>query len=461
MSNRESPKVNIVQLTPGAGAMYCGNCLRDNALVHTLRQMGHNVLMVPLYLPLTLDEPDESAGTPIFFSGISVYLEQQSALFRHAPAWFHQLLSSRKLLELAAGKAAKTRAADVGEMTLSMLRGEEGNQARELDKLIEFLKTQPKADVICLSNLLLSGMIRQLRSALGAKVVCFMQGEDSFLDQLPESHRAAGWRKVGENAAHADLLVSTSHYYVQRMKNRLGALPGNVRVVYSGISLEGYPEPGSQSRAGRTNSQAAAGEPGAAGTESTPVLGFFARMCREKGLDTVVEAYMLIRQSGRFPNLKLRVGGSCGPSDEPLVAEMKSHLRAQGLLHDVEFCPNLDRAAKIRFLCSLSVFSVPARYGEAYGLYLVEAMAAGVPVVQPRAAAFPELVEFTGGGLLCEPESPASLAAQIEKLLGDRELRLKLGTAGQQAVREHLSVEAAAHSILETFQELAGKPSLS
>src|SRR6267378_1652276 len=147
--------MTIIQLTPGAGAMYCGNCFRDNALVLALRKQGHDVLMVPLYLPLTLDEPDQSADTPIFFNGIKVFLEQKSALFREAPGWFHDLFTSRSLLKWAAGKAAKTRASDLGEITLSMLRGEEGNQARELNELIAWLlKTQPPADVVCVSNAL-------------------------------------------------------------------------------------------------------------------------------------------------------------------------------------------------------------------------------------------------------------------------------------------------------------------
>ena len=84
--------MNIVQITPGAGGMYCGGCFRDNALVAALRKQGHETLMVPLYLPLTLDEADQSAGTPTFFGGINVYLEQKSALFRKAPKWLHSLL---------------------------------------------------------------------------------------------------------------------------------------------------------------------------------------------------------------------------------------------------------------------------------------------------------------------------------------------------------------------------------
>src|SRR5512139_284040 len=123
--------MNLVQITPGAGAMYCGGCLRDNTLVLELRQAGHDVTMVPLYLPLTLDEPDQSTTTPIFFGGVSVYLEQRFPWFRHAPRSLRHLLASRPLLKWAAGKAAKTRAEEVGDLTLSMLRGQRGNQACE------------------------------------------------------------------------------------------------------------------------------------------------------------------------------------------------------------------------------------------------------------------------------------------------------------------------------------------
>src|SRR6187399_721060 len=102
--------MNLIQITPGAGGMYCGNCFRDNALVAALRKRGHQTLMVPLYLPMTLDEADQSAGIPTFFNGVNVYLEQKSAFFRHAPEWLHRLLASPTLLKWAAGRAAKTRA---------------------------------------------------------------------------------------------------------------------------------------------------------------------------------------------------------------------------------------------------------------------------------------------------------------------------------------------------------------
>jgi glycosyltransferase involved in cell wall biosynthesis len=439
--------MNIVQLTPGAGAMFCGNCLRDNVFVKTVRGLGHQVLMVPLYLPLTLDEPDQTANTPIFFSGISVYLRQKSGLFRYAPSWIDDVFASPRLLRWAAGRAAKTRAADLGDLTMSMLQGELGNQARDLELLLNWLKSQPRPDVICLSNALLIGMVRALKQELGAPVVCTLQGEDSFLDGLPEPHRSACWGTLSERAKEVDLFIAPSHYFANRMRDRLG-LPGErVRVVYNGINLEGY-ETGSE-----TPGLMAAQSPDNITGPAAPILGFFARMCREKGLHTLVESFIQVRQKGRIPNLRLHIGGSCGPADQPLVDSLREKLRAAGLDGDTAFFPNLERASKIAFLRSLSVFSVPAGYGEAFGLYIIEALAAGVPVVQPNTAAFPELVEVTRGGVICDGTA-AGLAASIEGLLLDAARAQALGDAGRRSVFERFSAESMTRALISEFETL-------
>jgi glycosyltransferase involved in cell wall biosynthesis len=408
----DHPSLRIVQITPGAGKMYCGACLRDNALVTALRKLGHAAVMAPLYLPLTLDEEDQSAGTPIFFSGINVYLEQQSALFRLAPFWLHQALASPTLLKWASGAAAKTRPIDLGAMTISMLRGEEGNQARELDGLIDWLRAE-KPDVVSLSNALLVGMARRIKAELRVPVLCSLQGEDWFLDALPTPDRALAWQTASERAADVDLFIAPSRYFADLMQARLKLAPERVRVLPNGLNLEGY-----------------AAAPGKSDVQP-PTLGFFARMCREKGLETLVNAFILLRTRGRVADLKLRIGGSCGPADEVVVDEMRARLQASGLLADVDFQRNLSRADKQAFLRSLSVFSVPALYGEAFGLYVIEALACGVPVVQPRHAAFPELIAATGGGLLRAPGDEAALADAIERLLLDPARSRSLCEAGQ------------------------------
>jgi glycosyltransferase involved in cell wall biosynthesis len=165
-----------------------------------------------------------------------------------------------------------------------------------------------------------------------------------------------------------------------------------------------------------------------------------------------VTAFLTLRQHGRIPGLRLHVGGSCGPSDARFVEELKRRLAAAGALGDVEFHPNLEHGAKQDFLRGLSVFSVPAHYGEAFGLYLIEAMAAGVPVVQPRTAAFPELVEDTGGGVLCERDDANSLARSIEEVLTTPGLAQRLGQAGRAAVEQRYHSDAVAEHLLTLFR---------
>jgi len=426
--------VTIVQITPGAGGMFCGNCFRDNALVHALRSARHSVLMVPLYLPMTLDEEDESAGTPIFFGGVNVYLQQKSGLFRHLPKRVHQWLSSPQVLRWASGRAAKTRAADVGELTISMMRGEQGQQAAELEQLIAWLKERERPEVVCLSNGLLIGMVRRLHRDLGTRIVCMLQGEDTFLDSLPEEMRGRAWSLLSERAREVDLFIAPSNYYAERMRERLGIPGDKMRVVYNGINLDGYKH--------------RATPPG------PPAIGFFARMCREKGLDSLVEAYLILRERNRIPRLGLKVGGGCGPADEPFVTELQKKLEAAGVMDDVQFRPNLSRQAKQDFLRSLSVFSVPALYGEAFGLYLLEAWACGVPVVQPRVAAFPELIEQTGGGLVYDSPNPEALADALEELLLNPIKAQKLGQAGHEAVTRDFSMERMAERVLHVYEEL-------
>jgi len=427
--------MRVIQLTPGTGSFFCGTCLRDNALVSELRRQGHDALMVPLYLPPTLDEASASSDAPLFYGGVNVYLQQKSALFRRTPRWVDQLFDSRSMLKVAASKAGMTQAEDLGDLTLSTLRGEDGNQVKELDRLAAWLETDGRADVVCLSNALLIGLARRIKQRTRAAVVCTLQGEDSFLDSLPEPDRTAAWDTLAERAADVDAFIAPSHYYGKLMQRRARLPAERVHVVHNGILLDGYaPAP-------------AAPEP--------PVLGFLSRMCPPKGLHTLLEAYRLLRKEGRVPALKLRIAGSQTAGDVAFVKGLQEQLAANGLSRDVEFLPNVSREEKVRFLQGLTLLSVPATYGEAFGLYLVEAWAAGVPVVQPRHGAFPELVEATGAGLLCEPDDARSLADAIERLLMEPAEARAMGERGRIAAHERFSVERMAQGVLEVFGQVA------
>ncbi|MCC6235639.1 MAG: glycosyltransferase family 4 protein [Verrucomicrobiales bacterium] len=431
--------MRIVQLTPGAGGMFCGNCLRDNALVAALRRQGHEVTMLPLYLPLKTDEPDQSLGKPVFFGGINVYLEQQSALFRRLPRWLHRLLDSPRLLRWVGTAAARTRPEDVGELTVSMLRGELGHQRREIDELVAWLRDHERPEVISLSNALLAGCARQLKRELGARLVITLQGEEAFLDALPPREREAAWNLVAERVAEADVLVTPSHYYARRLAQRLHLPESRFHVVPNGIQLAGW--------------EVAPSPP------QPPRIGFLARMCQEKGLDLLVDAFLDLRRRGRVPGTRLAVAGSLGPSDEAFVTEQKRKLQAAGLLGETEFHPNLDHPAKQRFLRDLTVFSVPAHYGEAFGLYLVEAMAAGVPIVQPDTGAFPEILADSGAGILCRAHDAADLSQRLEQVLVQPELAARLSTAGRRAAEERYHSDASARAFAALLVPRTAVPS--
>lgn len=430
-------RMHIITLTAGTGSFHCGTCMRDNALTVALRARGHDALLAPLYLPPVLDEASAAERTPLFYGGINVYLQQKSRLFRKTPRWIDRLLDSPRMLEAAAARAGSgmTTPEQLGELTLSTLRGEEGLQAKELERLTDWLCSEARPDVVCLSNALLIGLARRIRERTGAAVVCTLQGEDSFLDSLPEPHRTQAWETLARRAADCDLFLAVSRYYGDVMRRRARLPEERVRVVPNGILLEGYP----------TSPRQRMPDP--------PVLGFLARMCPPKGLSTLVEAYRLLRRNRRIPGLQLHIGGSQTAEDVLYVADLRKRLASEGLEEDVTISPNLDRTEKIAFLQGLSALSVPATYGESFGLYLIESLAAGTPVVQPRSGAFPELVEATGGGLLCAPNDPGALATAVEELLADPEQARVLGETGRVAVREAFSVEQMAEGAEQCFAE--------
>jgi len=432
--------MRIVHIAAGAGGtFYCQNCLRDAAVAKALIEAGHETLMVPLYLPL-LREPDETASEAgIFFGGINVYLQQKSALFRKTPRWVDKMLDSPRLLKLAAGAAGMTSANDLAEITLSMLRGPDGRQVKELNRLVDFLSSQPRPDVICLSNALLLGLAETISRRLGAPLAVMLQDEDIFIDDLPEPARTRAWEIMMDHSRGVGAFIAVSHYYAERMRRRLSLPAERVHVVYVGIDPSGYEV--------------------APGPVDPPTIGYLERMCPQMGLDILAEAFVILKSGGRFERLRLRIAGGKTGADERFIRQVRGRLAAAGVAGDVEFPPNFDRGARLEFLRGLSVLSVPARHAEAFGTYVLESLAGGVPVILPDRGAFPELLKATGGGLLCRPDSPRSLAAQLERVLSDAELAKRLGRTGRRAVLERFNIKRMAEDVAGVYQGIVAQRS--
>ncbi len=424
--------------------MYCGSCLRDNALATELISRGHGVTLLPVYTPTLTDETNVSQEK-VFFGGISVYLEQHVPLFRKSPQWLDRLWDSTPMLRWASRRSISTSPKMLGELTVSMLKGEAGFQHKEISKLLDWLKHEGSPDVISLPYTLLLGLARPLQEALGRPICCTLQGEDLFLEGLQEPYRSESKELIRANTEYVDAFIAVSKYYAEFMPRYLGIPREKIRVVPLGINLDGY-EPRIESRARQHRSEPF-------------TVGFFARIAPEKGLRELAEAYRHLRQAGGLPdNARLEAAGYLAPEHKAYLSNIEEQMAAAGLASEFHYRGVLDRKQKIDFLRTLDVLSVPATYDEPKGMFLLEAMACGIPVVQPRRGGFTEVVEQTGGGLLVEPDDSASLAEGILKLYLDPALAGRLAENGFQKVRELYSVARMADRALEAYESMLHEP---
>jgi glycosyltransferase involved in cell wall biosynthesis len=429
--------MKIMAFTAGAGPMYCGSCIRDNALAAEIKRQGHDITLLPFYTPTLTDEPNVSEHK-VFCGGISVYLDQHSALFRKTPLLLDRLWDSEWALKLASRRSIAVNPRLLGELTVSMLRGEEGFQRKEIRKLTSWLRSEPPPDIVTLPNSLLIGLAQPVREAIGRPVCCTLQGEDLFLSQLQEPYRTRSLELIRANIEHVDGFAAVSEFHAESMSRYLGIPSHKTHVVPLGVSLQGY-DPSLRSRSARFT------------------VGYFARVAPEKGLHVLAETYTRLRRETEFSGATLEAAGYLAPEHREYLHGIERKMKDAGLQHEFCYRGVLDRQRKIDYLHTLSVLCVPCAYDEPKGIFLLEAMANGVPVVQPRRGAFPEIIEKTGGGILVEPDDTASLAQGILSLWKDPALGEELGKRGAQGVREHYSVTRMAARALEVYTSIAAE----
>jgi glycosyltransferase involved in cell wall biosynthesis len=427
--------MKILAFTAGAGPMYCGSCIRDNALAAEIKSQGHDLTLVPLYTPTLTDEPNVSEHK-VFCGGISVYLEQHSALFRKTPWLLDRVWDSPWAIQLASRRSIRVDPGQLGELTVSMLRAEEGFQRKEIGKLTSWLRNQAPPEIVTLPNSLLIGLARPIREALGAPLCCTLQGEDLFLSQLQEPYRSRSLELIRSSIGHVDGFAAVSEFHAGFMGPYLGIPKDKMHVVPLGINLQ-------------------ACSPDLRFRSNCFTVGYFARIAPEKGLHLLAEAYVQLRRETDFSGATLEVAGYLAPEHREYLEGVKRKMKDAGMEHEFCYRGVLDRLRKIDFFRNLDVLSVPCTYDEPKGIFLLEAMANGVPVVQPRRGAFPEILQKTGGGILVEPDNAASLAQGILSLWKDRALAEDLGKRGAQGVREHYSASRMAARALEVYSTIA------
>jgi glycosyltransferase involved in cell wall biosynthesis len=423
--------MRILSITAGAGGMYCGSCLRDNALAAELRAQGHEAVLLPLYTPTLTDEANVSERK-VLFGGVSVYLQQHSSFFRKTPWILDRLWDSPLAIKAATRFSVSTDPQLLGELTVSILKGEDGVISKELDKLLHWLKEQPAPDVVNLPNSLLISLAAPIRQAIDRPVFCTLQGEDLFLEGLVEPYKSEALELIRASVDTVDAFVAVSEYYAGFMSDYLSIPSEKVYVVPLGINLEGY-------------------EPNDRRTSNSFTVGYFARVAPEKGLHNLAKAYRRLRRDGAVPGARLEVAGYLGPEHRGYLQGIERQMNDWGLRDEFNYRGALDREDKIQFLQNLDVLSVPSGYKEPKGMYLLEAMACGVPVVQPRHGAFPEIIARTKGGILVDADDADSLAEGIVSIWKDASLAEELGRKGREGVHAYYSVQQEARRTLEVY----------
>lgn len=409
--------------------MFCGSCMHDNTWARSLKKQGAQVTLLPTYTALRLDEHDESRHK-VFLGGINVYLDYRLPLWREVPRALTRWLDNPAVIGLATRLGISNNAQRLGELTLAMLAGETGPEAREVAELADFLADGLRPDAICFSNALLVGAVRSLRRKFAGKIYCVLQGDDIFLQDLLEPYRRQALAAIRERAQDFDGFLVHSAYYRDFMTEFLGLPPEKFHVISLGIDLEGHD-----------------GQP-IANKGDMFTVGYFARVCKEKGLHQIIDAFRILH--ARHPNTRLRAAGYLGPRDRAYFQKLRKSARDLGTAFEYAGSPETHRD-KVEFLKTLDVLSVPTVYREPKGLYVLEALANGVPVVQPAHGAFPEMLEATGGGLLVSPGDPEDLAHALEELMKDPAGRLQFARRGRAAVHAHYNDSAMARRTLEIF----------
>jgi glycosyltransferase involved in cell wall biosynthesis len=427
----------IAYLTAGAAGMYCGSCLRDNALAVALARLGVDVTLVPLYTPIRTDEADVSLDR-VFFGGINVYLQHKIPLFRYLPRALDRWLDAPWLLRRLAAGRLEVDARELGELTISMLQGEHGRQRKEVFRLVDWLAHHAWPKLVNLSNILIAGCVPELKRRFKAPVLVTLQGDDLFLEQLSSPYKERALSEIHRLARQIDGFLVFSRYYADFMSEYLGLDRAKFHVVPLGLSLADFHLPPR------------------ATVERPPTIGYMARICPAKGFHRLVDAFLQLHARPGLEQARLRAAGWLGPGDKVFFEQQLGRLRAAGVADRFQYDGVVERAEKLDLLRSIDVLSVPTEYQEPKGIFVLEAWAAGVPVVQPAHGAFPELLAATGGGRLVEPDNASALADALAELLLDPATAQLLGKRGRQGVEQIFSAEEMAARTLDVYRQFTG-----
>ncbi len=425
--------MKITYIVPGfGGSFYCGNCLRDSAFSKALKEQGHDSVTLPLYLPHSIEEFAHQTDVPVFYGAVNIYLKQNFKMFRKMPYWMYKFFNMPFILKFAASKSGSTRAEGLEEMTISMLQGADGFQKEELDQLIYFLKHHEKPDVVHLSNALLLGLAAKIKQEVNVPVFCTLQDEDVWINAMNEQYKPGLWQLMSEKAKDVDGFIAVSEYFKGIMQHYMNIPDAKIKVIHLGVNPEFY------------TAQIPAQNPAA--------IGFLSRMNEGNGLEILVDAFINLKKNTQFDNLKLILTGGKTSDDDKFIDKQIRKLKKANVFHYVEIVADFRTSVLNDFFKQISVLSVPVLNGEAFGLYLLEALASGIPIVQPDLAAFPEIAAISKAGVVYHPNNADALADKLAEVLSDLEKLHQMSFNGRKAVEENFNLKKSTAKLVEIYQ---------
>lgn len=433
--NKKNMKI-VYLITGSGGSFYCGNCYRDMIYLRAIRKVpGITASAIPLYLPP--DETNEGTGIDkdVFFGAISMYLREKVPFLRNMPVFLDKIFDSAPLLRLAARRAGTTRTEGLEDMTLNMIKGENAFPEKELQRLVNYLTRDGKPDIIHLSNALIIGLARRLKKKLKVKIVCSLLNEDDWIDEMAEPYQSNAWSLIAREAENVDIFLTPSIYYKEFFISKTGVSDKNFKVVPLGLDTRDLIDAGKNA--------------------VYPSIGYFCRINSQNGFDKLVDAFIELKKGDSLPGLTLHVSGGYTGDDKPFIAEQIKKIKENGLKSFIRIYPEFHGDSKQKFFSNINLMSVPVRKHDGYGLYILEANAAGVAVVQPATGAFPEIIEMTKGGVVYSPDTVSELAKTLSSLLNDMPLCDELAKNGKENVRKDLSLDKMSEGLAEVYNSIA------
>jgi glycosyltransferase involved in cell wall biosynthesis len=428
--------MKIVYLITGSGgSFYCGNCYRDMLYVRAIRKVpGVSAQAIPLYLPPDRSNIREGFDKKVFFGAISMYLREKVRFFRNMPSFVERIVDAGAFLKLAARQAGTTRTEGLEDLTLNMIEGDNAFRKHEVDRLVRYLNADGKPDIVHLSNALILGLARQLKQRMDVRIVCSLLNEDDWIDDMAEPYQSRAWKLIAKEARYVDSFITPSNYSKELFRQKTGLDGNNVHIVPLGFD----PAISENKRSGK----------------DSPALGYFCRVNSHNGFDKLVDAFIEIKSRDLVPELTLNVCGGFTGDDKPFIMDQIRKIKEKGYRKSIKIYPEFMGDKKQEFFNDVDVISVPVRKYDGYGLYILEANGAGIPVVQPATGAFPEIIEMTGGGLVYSPDNHDELVNTLVRLLNNKELQRELGDRGKQNVLGKLSLDKMSGTLAERYMEL-------